>query len=191
MNSTQEITQELVNEVVGAAHGDYERVKELVTQYPALATANASWVETPIEAAAQMGRRDIVEFLLNAGAPLDICTAAMLGDVERVEAFLREDPGLKDAKGAHGIPVMYYPAIIGNTVIAEILLEHGADINAGEGGNTALHGAAMFGQAIMAEWLLAHGANPDALDYEGKTPLEVAIKNGHSEVAEVLRRESK
>jgi ankyrin repeat protein len=59
-------------------------------------------------------------------------------------------------------------------------------VNAGEGGNTPLHGAAMFGFTDMVRWLLDHDANPYATDYEGKTPLERAQANGHTSVVALL-----
>ena len=68
-----------------------------------------------------------------------------------------------------------------------MLLSHGAEVAAGEGDNTALHGAAQFNQAGMAEWLIKKGAKVNALDYEGKTPLARAIAQGSNEVADVLR----
>ncbi|MCA1553614.1 MAG: hypothetical protein LC737_04465 [Chloroflexi bacterium] len=55
MSSTQALPQSLVDEFVGVAHGNVTRVKELLQQHPALANANASWNETPIQAAAQTG----------------------------------------------------------------------------------------------------------------------------------------
>ncbi|HUP26839.1 MAG TPA: ankyrin repeat domain-containing protein, partial [Chloroflexia bacterium] len=52
---------------------------------------------------------------------------------------------------------------------------------------TALHGAAMFGLVEMARWLLEHGANPNAQDYEGKTPLKIALANSNEELSQLLR----
>ena len=182
----QEVTQALVDEFVGACHGDAARVEELLGTYPSLVSGNAKWGETPIEAAAQMNRRDIADMLLAQGAPLDICTAAVFGMAGKVREHLDADPNAHAATGAHGIPLMYFPVIGGHKDIAQMLLERGADLNAGAGGNTALHGAAMFGRADMAKWLLDNGANPAAANYEGKTALEVAIANKHAEVADIL-----
>jgi uncharacterized protein len=187
MAQTREPAQPTIDEFVGAAHGDFERVRSLLTAYPALLNARATWDEAALGAAAQMGRTDIAEYLLAAGAPLDICTAAMLGWGERVAALLDADPALAGATGAHGIPVLYFPVIRGHTGIAELLLARGADVNAGAGGTTALHGAALFGQPEMARWLLAHGAEAGARDYEGKTPLRVAEERDQAEVAAILR----
>jgi ankyrin repeat protein len=178
------VPQTVIDEFVGVAHGDFQRLQELLAEYPTVLNADATWHETAIEAAAQMGRVDIVEYLLAAGAPLDICTAAMLGRRADVAAALDADPAAAHATGAHGIPVLYYPAI------AEDLLARGAEVNAGAGGNTPLHGAAMFGQPAMAAWLLAHGADPAARDYNGKTPLEVALDSNQAAVADLLRAHS-
>lgn len=190
LDGTQEVPQEIIDELVGVAHGDFGRVKEILEQHPGIVNSPARWGETAIGAAAQMRQREMAEYLIEKGAPLDICTAAMLGMEDKVRTMLREDPSLKDAKGAHDIPVLYYPVITGNKEIAETLVQHGADPNAGADGgtNTALHGAAMFGIADLAEWLLEHGADPNAPNFEGKTPLQVATESGSTEVAKLLRR---
>lgn len=187
MSDQPQLTQELVNQFVIAAHHDLDQVRAMLAENPALLNENAEWFETPIQAAAHVGRRDIVEFLLAQGAPLDICTAAMLGRAEVVDALLAEDPGLREATGAHNIPLMYFPAISGEIAIAERLLAAGADLNAGEGVNTALHGAAIFGQTAMVRWLLDHDANPYALDMNGKMPIDLAEQNQHEAAAALLR----
>jgi uncharacterized protein len=180
------LSQDTVDEFVGVSHGNVARVRELLEQHPDLVNVSASWVETPIEAAAQMANREIMELLLEHGAPVDICTAIALGRDDRVREMLREDPSLKDTKGAHGIPIMYYPVITGNKEIAQLLLDSGADINAGAGGTTPLHGAAIFNRVDMAEWLLMNGADARLADYEGKSPFERAQLLGNAEVAQIL-----
>ena len=190
MSATAPVPQPVIDEFVGVAHGDFPRLQELLAAHPGLLNADATWHETALEAAVQMGRVDMVEYLLAAGAPLDICTAAMLGRRADVAAFLAADPAAAHATGAHGIPVLYYPAIANHPAIAEDLLARGADVNAGAGGNTPLHGVAMFGQAEMAAWLLDHGADPAARDSTGKTPLEVALDSNQAAVADLLRAHS-
>jgi uncharacterized protein len=180
-------SQETIDQFVGVCHGDVASVRAMLEENPDLALTMASFGETPIEAAAQMANREIAEMLIAQGAPIDICTAASLGRIDLVEEMLDDDPSLKDAKGAHGIPLLYFPAVVGRVDIAALMIERGADINAGEGSVPPLTGAAMFGKADMARWLLAQGADPLIGDYEGKTALEVAEANGHEEVAAVLR----
>src|SRR5664279_311469 len=155
-NLMAELAQDTIDEFVVAAHHDLPFIQQKLAEFPDLLNENAEWIETPIQAAAHVGNRSIAEFLLAQGAPLDICTAAMLGRADDVKAALADDPELAQAHGAHNIPVMYYPAIGGNVEIAQILLDAGADINAGEGGNTPLHGAALVGQTPMVQWLIDH-----------------------------------
>jgi ankyrin repeat protein len=181
------LSQELINEFVVSSHFDLDKIKSMLAENPSLLNENAEWIETPLQAAAHVGRRDIAEFLLAKGAPLDICTAAMLGRGDDVKSMLADDPSLYEAVGAHNIPVIYYAVIGGHKDIAETLLAAGAVINIDDGGNSPLHGAAMFGQLDMAKWLLDHDANPYTTDFEGKTPLERAEMRGHEAIAALLR----
>ena len=180
-------TQEMIDQFVGNAHGNLTVVKELLAQYPSLISANASWTETAIQAAAQTGQVDIVNYLIDHGADYDICTAAMLGNLDCMDDFLKEDPNLINARGAHGIPLLYFPVIHAKLKVAEYLLQHGADPNAASpAGITPLHGAVMFNQPTMAEWLLEHGADPNP-KYEDKTPLAMAVDKNRGELIKILR----
>jgi uncharacterized protein len=178
-------SQELVEPFVIAAHYSLPRVKELYEQHPEL--LNEKWAkfdESALAAASHTGQRAIAEFLLEQGAPMVICTAAMLGRTQDVAAFLRENPALANARGAHGIPILFHAAMSGNIDVADLLLANGG----GEGINDALHGAVLYNHVAIAQWLLAHGVTDvNALDYEGKTPLKVALERGFDEMADVLR----
>jgi hypothetical protein len=100
----------LVAEVVGAAHFDEKRVKELVTTYPELVNACWDWGfgdwETPLGAAAHTGQREIAEFLLAHGARIDIFAAAMLGHTDVVKAFVAAQPGIQRSLGPHGLSLL-------------------------------------------------------------------------------------
>jgi len=179
--------QRIIDQFVGVAHGDFATLRQLLDQYPAIVNSPARWGETAIQAATQVGRLDMVHHLLAAGAPRDICTAALLGEDDTVEAMLQGDPTLIHATGAHGIPLLYFPVITGNQALAESLLTQGAPINAGVGSSTPLHGAVLFGPPALVTWLLAHGADPTLGDNDGKTPLQVAEANGNTAAAALLR----
>jgi hypothetical protein len=102
----------LVNEFVSVAHADLGAVKRLLAEEPALVKAAWDWgggdFETGLGAAAHMGNREIALFLLENGAALDLFAAAMLGYVDVVRTMLAEHPELRDAKGAHGIPLVVH-----------------------------------------------------------------------------------
>lgn len=181
-------SQSLVDEFVAAAHGDLAKVKLMLDSNPLLISANASWNEFAVEAAAQTGRVDIVKVLLSHGATYDICTAAVLGEKDRILAFLDRDPELINTTGAHGIPLLYFAVIRSHKEIAELLRERGVDLNAGAGENTALHGAVIFGQLDMVAWLLEHGADLHLRDHSGKTPLQVAKENNQESILDLLKK---
>jgi hypothetical protein len=100
----------LVSEVVGMAHANEARVKELVKAHPALVNAWWDWGfgdwESPLGAASHVGQRGIAEFLLDRGARVDIFAAAMLGWTDVVKAFVAAQPGVQRTLGPHGIPLL-------------------------------------------------------------------------------------
>jgi hypothetical protein len=100
----------LVEEFVRVAHADLDRTRELLTQEPALVNATWDWgggdFETALGAAAHMGRKDIAEFLLEHGARRDLFAAAMLGNLEIVQAALTAYPDALNVPGPHGIPLI-------------------------------------------------------------------------------------
>ncbi len=180
-------SQEIIDQFVGNAHGNLAVVKEILEKYPSIISANASWTETAVQAATQTGQVEIVNYLVDHGAEYDICTAAMLGNLDCLEDFLAEDADLVNARGAHGLPLLYFPVIRSKLAVAEYLVQHGADPNASSpDGLTPLHGAVMFSQPRMAQWLLEHGANPNP-KHDGKTPLAIAIEKNQVELVELLR----
>ena len=101
---------DLVQEFVAKAHGDFERVKELLIQEPGLINATWDWgggdFETALGAAAHMGNKEIANFLLENGARLDLFAAAMLGNLEIVKAALNAYPNSIDIPGPHGISLI-------------------------------------------------------------------------------------
>lgn len=110
MNTRSRIDAALVEEFVGKAHGDLNRVRELLAQEPALINASWDWGagdwETALGAAAHMGRHDIAEFLLAQGARRDVFAAAMLGNLEIVRAIVQAHPPTVSCPGPHGIPLI-------------------------------------------------------------------------------------
>ncbi|MCW3055358.1 MAG: Ankyrin, partial [Chthonomonadales bacterium] len=101
MSKTQ-ITLNDVKEFVDAAHRDLETVKQLLAAKPDL-LLRANGNETAMGAACQMKRREIIEFLLEQGVPLDLYSACALGKTDQVAAFLDADPTLVNAsyKASH------------------------------------------------------------------------------------------
>jgi hypothetical protein len=112
MDTKPALALNIVEEFVGKAHGNLDRVKEMLTQEPSLVNATWDWgggdFETALGAAAHMGRKDIANYLLEHGARLDIFAAAMLGKLEIVKAALTAYPDAIDIPGPHGIPLIVH-----------------------------------------------------------------------------------
>jgi cytohesin len=71
--------------------------------------------------------------------------------------------------------------------LMELLILHGAEVNVRcDQGRTPLHGAVY--SSALTELLIAHGAEVNVRDNEGMTPLGLAIKEGHIEIAALLRQ---
>ncbi len=149
-----------IRDFVIAAHGNLPRVREMLAEHPGLLNLRHQWSqdnsETAIQAAAQVGSVPVVQYLLDHGAPLDICTAAMLGRKDVVEQMLDENPALINARGAHGIGLMAHAAMSSNLALAQMLYERGAK----SGMSLALGNAVQHGDARMARWILEIG-QPD------------------------------
>jgi hypothetical protein len=93
----------LDKEMVGVAHGNIARVKELLGRYPTLAKASWDWGygdwETALGAASHIGNRPIAEMLVEHGAPPTIFSAAMLGQLDVVKAFAAAMPNVNQLRG--------------------------------------------------------------------------------------------
>src|SRR2546423_8148723 len=101
---------EVVQEMVAVAHGNVARVKELVGRQATLAKATWDWgfgdCETALGAASHVGNREIAELLLAHGAHPSIFSAAMLGQLDVVKAFVAASPGIQKIKGPHSITLL-------------------------------------------------------------------------------------
>lgn len=182
------MSPEIIKEFVIASHFDLAKVKAMLAEDANLLNVEHQWgpndFESGIGAAAHVGNRAIAEFFLSQGVPSNICVAAMLGHADAVKAFLEGDANLANAKGAHGIPVMFHAAMSGDTAVTDLLREHGCN----EGYSAALHGAISYGHKNMVVWLLDNGVKDlQVQDYRSKTPLQNAVDSSQPEIADLLR----
>ena len=110
-----QINRLLVEDFVIFAHSELEMVKKLLAKEPALLNATMDWGngdwESGLGGASHMGRHDIVEFLLDRGARIDIFCAAMMGQLDAVKSFLTLQPKLIDAKGPHGFSLHFHAQV--------------------------------------------------------------------------------
>jgi ankyrin repeat protein len=133
---------------------------------------------TPLHYAASIGVHDVVAFLIDE----------RLQDINASDRNRSETP-------------LHVASREGHAVVAQLLLENGADVTAKtEHGRTPLHLASMNGRVEVARVLLKHGAEVDTKDeipsylnstlllYSGvgHTPLGLALLTRHGDVVHVL-----
>jgi len=140
--------------------------------------------------------REVVEHLRACGAYVDICTAASIGDLERVSELLDQDPSLANRVSEY---VTYYigsgaplknAAARGHIEIVRLLLDRGADPNLREE-EIAPHGHALYsavynGHYEVAMLLLERGAYPSPEVESSADALSIALLNKDEEMVELL-----
>jgi len=128
-----------------ATAGNHKAIAELLISHGADVNALAGTWRTPLGVAARTGGVDVAEFLIAQGANVD-------------------------GREGHWSPLQeaaYY-----SKEMVELLLAHGADINAGKW--TALYSALDAERFDIVELLLAKGADVNIKDDKGRTPLHIA-----------------
>ncbi|OQR86021.1 ankyrin-like protein [Achlya hypogyna] len=100
-----------------------------------------------------------------------------------LEARLVEDVNMQDADGCSAV---YYASANGHVAVLRRLLAAGADLNVVSIRRSPLHCAVAWQRLHCVNLLLAHGAHRDALDLEGLTPLDIALKCQFTAIVEVL-----
>jgi ankyrin repeat protein len=105
---------------------------------------------TPLITAAYLGKDEVAEILLDAGADLNY-------------------------QNADGSTALHTSTVFGNTEFAKTLIDRGAQLNIQNNeGSTALHTAVFFGRIELVEALLDKGADKTLKNKMGSTALEVA-----------------
>ncbi len=92
-------------------------------------------------------------------------------------------------KSAEGIRALFYAIEKNNLVYAQKVMAMNFDPNLHhDNGYTPLAYAAMKGNPPMIELLLRNGADPAMATREGDSPVELALRMGHNEIADLLKQ---
>lgn len=128
---------------------------------------------------------------LALGGTLDVFEAAALGDASRLEALVREQPGLVTAWSEDGFTALHLACFFGHAECVRYLIAAGAALEA-EARNAMrvrpLHSAVAGSCAECTRALLAAGADPNVRQAGGYTPLHAAAQNGAAEIEALLRQ---
>lgn len=98
--------------------------------------------------------------------------AARAGDLAAIKRYITEGSDVNETR--FEMPPLAWAAMMGHTAAAELLLQHGADINGrNRDGNTALHLAVFLGHAETAQLLIKNGADINTKNGDGAAPMDL------------------
>jgi ankyrin repeat protein len=174
--------------------GDLRATEAMLDNRPELATDPfAFWSEGVLSVPANGRDRRMIDLLMDRGARVpDISKWGMEYYFKHQEiAEMLMDRGMNPAHAnCHRTTLLHEMARIGDVRKAQLLLDHGAEIDAidQEFRSTPLGFAARWGRRSMVAYLLRHGAAPNLAGAPWATPLAWATKKNHSAVAADLRQ---
>ena len=158
------------------------RIKQMIQNSPDLINAPGDRGFTPLTEAAAKGWLRVATYLMDHGADVNagrippLNMAAIVGNRAMVELLLGRgaDVNAKDSQGKtslHSAAELKYPSVVA------ALLANKADANARDNNGTPpLFAAVQGGQLKIIQSLLAAGADANVRDDKGRTALNYAIK---------------
>jgi ankyrin repeat protein len=153
-----------------ASQGDIEQVRLLLQAGVPIDYSDKEDGRTALQAAAQNGHIQLVDFLLSAGANVNA-----------------------PASWNYGSTALQAATYCGHSQLINLLLRAGANVNQDgrlENGRTALQAAAGKNQLQLTDFLLRAGANINerGSSDNGRTALQAAAEKGHIQLVDFLLR---
>lgn len=109
----------------------------------------------------------------------EFLNAVKAGDVAKVEAMLKAEPGLANARTAKGVHAAVLAVYYGKKDMSALILRHGPELT--------VHDAATVGDAARVRALVAEDSGRiDSLSSDGFTPLGLAAFTGREEIVAYL-----
>jgi ankyrin repeat protein len=149
---------------------------------------------SPLMMAAYNGKLEAVRYLIERGADINLCTntnkSALLLAVEgkqfhMVRLLLENGADVNVGNVPWDMRPLVRAILMQNFPVVKHLVESGADFNlcTTDGRRSALHAAAFVGNLEITDYLIDAGADLNWRDFNGFTPLIIAISNGKTKLA--------
>jgi len=180
------VEQQLFDAIKG---GRVDEVRQLVEQNPSLKQARDASGASAILVAAYNMKPDVVNALLELGAPVDLFEAAVLGKVDRIQEILKTSPARVSEYAPDGFTPVALAAFFGQPAAVTALIAAGADVNAAAKNPlkvAALHAAVAGGKLEIVKAILEAGADPNAHQQAGFRAIHEAGTKGNRALAELL-----
>ena len=181
--------------ILQAGYGEEGAVREALAANPELARARNESGVSVIAATIYAGRIDLAREIASGRDDLDLFEAACLGESQRVDELLEQDPKSIDRFAPDGFSAIGFAAFFGHADLLTLLLRRGADFETPARNTMSarpLHSAVAHSDqaraVAMAETLLAAGVDPNVQQEGGMTPLHEAVYNENPELVGLLLR---
>jgi ankyrin repeat protein len=180
---------------IASYRGDLETVKQWIEENPELVNSRNSNGRFPLEMAAQTGQTEIVKFLLENGADINLNRggatalhmAALYGGKTELIALLLEAGADINARTGNGATPLNLAVIGKQKKIAELLLDNGGEINLENQNFTQLlYISASGGIKRIADIALKKEVDFLFRTRSGNTLLHAASEGGMAELAQSL-----
>src|SRR5262245_36925833 len=109
--------------------GKVDEVRQLVQQDPSLKSARDASGASALLVAAYNMKPDVVNALIELGAPVDIFEASALGRTDRLAEILKSDRARASEYAPDGFTPVALASFFGQTDAAKALIAAGADVN--------------------------------------------------------------
>jgi ankyrin repeat protein len=173
----------------GIKAGNVDEVRRLIQQSPSLKNARDASGASVLLVAAYNMKPDVVNALLELGAPVDIFEASVLGKVDRIHEILKSAPARASEHAPDGFTPVALAAFFGQPAAAKALIAAGADVNAAAKNPlkvAALHAAVAGRNMEIVKAVLDAGADPNAQQQQGFRPIHEAGIKANRELAQLL-----
>ena len=204
-------------DIMGAAlEGNLTQLERAITRGEDVNTTDDKG-DTPLHLAAEHGHDDVARYLVEYGAAIDATNAkgvtplhraSGMGDYVTAQLLIERNASIRASTDFGDTPLHLaaemrnfemaqmeksmgfrstYNWKTDNLKVAELLLRHGADVNArNKLGRTPLQRTTPWNYLPMTRLLVEHGADTQLEDNDGMSPLQHAIEKGARDVARYL-----
>ena len=168
--------------------GDTAQVTSLLDQDPSLINADENG-QKAVFIAMYFGKPEVAHLIESRGAELDVFSAAMLGNMAKLEELLSANRSLATQVSHDGWTALHLAAFFDSEPAVRLLLNKGAPVSAPSTNamrNMPIHAAASRRCAGCVKLLIERGANVSAQQHGGWAPLHAAAQNGDMATATLL-----